>query len=101
MREIMEVPLPLAASRDLISFLTWEGENVRTMKIGDLCVTGVKLTYLPDFNILVGVLRILTHVDSGVLVAVGGGVIEAGRQPPRTSQALEVHCLVKLVKCMV
>ena len=36
MREIMEVPLPLAASRDLISFLTWEGENVRTLKIGDL-----------------------------------------------------------------
>ena len=31
MREIMEVPLPLAASRDLISFLTWEGENVRTL----------------------------------------------------------------------
>ena len=62
----------------------------------------VKLTYLPDFNILVGVLRIFTHVDSGgELVAVGGGVIEAGRQPPRTSQALKVHYLVKLVKCMV
>ena len=62
----------------------------------------MKLTYLPDFNILVGVLRILTHVDSGVsVVVVGGGVIEAGRKPPRTSQALEVHYLVKLVKCMV
>ena len=38
MREIMEVPLPLAASRDLISFLTWDGENVRTLTIGNLCV---------------------------------------------------------------
>ena len=38
MREIMEVPLPLAASRDLISFLTWEGKNVRTLKIGNLSV---------------------------------------------------------------
>ena len=101
MREIMEVPLPLAASRDLISFLTWEGKNVRTLKIGNLSVIWGKLTYLPDFNILVGVLRILTHVDSGELVVVGGGVIEAGRKPPRTSQALKVHYLVKLVKCMV
>ena len=102
MREIMEVPLPLAASRDLISFLTWEGKNVRTLKIGNLSVIWGKLTYLPDFNILVSVLRILTHFDSGgVLVVVGGGVIEAGRQPPRTSQALKVHYLVKLVKCMV
>ena len=61
----------------------------------------MKLTYLPDFNILVGVLRILTHVDSGELVVVGGRVIEAGRKPPRTSQALKVHYLVKLVKCMI
>ena len=38
MREIMEVPLPLAASRDLISFLTWEGKNVRTLKIGNISV---------------------------------------------------------------
>ena len=55
------------------SLLTWgDDEGDHAGPISSSCLQGLdQLLDFPDFNILVGVLRILTHVDSGVLVAVG------------------------------
>ena len=83
----MLIKSPLAASRDLISFLTCKMSRwyySLLMVVGG-CI--LNETYFPDFNILISVLSVFTHFE-GVVGA--GGVRTEVDYPPLTSQALKV-----------
>ena len=89
--------LPLAASRDLISFLTWN--TIRNITLQSLILFCLIEAYFPDFNILIRVLCIFTHFEG--VVGAGGVETEVDKTPPLTSQALKIHIFLlhNFVKC--